>query len=101
MGGGGCARLRRLHPRSYHRRGSAGLMEEFPEDLGAYDSAGNYLGDVQRASSGPSWNGVEAPVEKPTLTVVENNRLDRMAILARPRGKPALKITPLEDVCCG
>jgi hypothetical protein len=34
------------------------------------------------------------------LTVAENSRLDRLTILRTPKGKPALKIVPLEDVCC-
>ena len=34
------------------------------------------------------------------LSVAENNRLDRLLILRAPHGKPALKIVPLEDVCC-
>lgn len=56
------------------------LAPEFPEDLAAYDSAGNYLGDIDRRNPRPETFQSLAPEDNRTLDIkiVQSDRAETM-----------------------
>ena len=74
-------------------------MSELPEDLGAYDSAGNYLGDVEPRQAPPPkwWSDPEAGAAEVVRRKTENQALDA-DILKREAAKGRFVRTNTNDL---